>query len=296
MVAPPDLTGIPELWPEPAFWRLRPKKRLGQHFLVNPGVLCRVLAAAEVGPTDCVVEVGPGTGSLTRGLLQQAGSVVAVELDRALAERLQTELGGQPTLHLIQGDILRLPVSTLVAPFATEEADGLSACPPYKVVANLPYNIAAPVLRYFLAGACRPTRMVVMIQYEVAKSIVAAPGQMSLLAVAVQFYGRPQLVAQVAPGSFLPPPRVRSAILRIDTYAAPPVDVASAEAFFATVRAGFSAPRKQLHNALAHAWQLSSEQAHDLLAAAGIEPERRAQTLALTEWARIAQARGASTA
>lgn len=275
-------------WPDPTDQPLHPKKRLGQHFLVNRGVLAHILEAAALTPGDCVVEVGPGAGILTRALLERAGALVAVELDRILAERLHRELGAVPGFRLLQGDILDLPpphlleLLRLLAP---------GSCQGYKVVANLPYYITAPTLRHFLTATPPPERMVVMVQWEVARSIVAKPGDLSLLAIAVQFYGRPELVAAVAPGSFSPPPRVRSAILRIDTYPYPPVSVPSADAFFDAVRAGFSARRKQLHNALASAWRLSPAEASALLGAAGIDPQRRAQSLSLEEWAALAWAR-----
>lgn len=250
---------------------VRPKKRLGQHFLINRGVLQRVVDTAEISPDEVVVEVGPGTGILTRELASRAGTVIAVELDRTLAERLQAEFAGAPSVRIVQADVL----------------DWDPPARPYKVVANLPYYITAPVLRHFLAGVSPPTRMVAMVQYEVAKTLTASPGEMSLLAIAVQFYGKPELVAAVSPGSFNPPPKVRSAIIRVDTYTSTPVDVPSAEAFFRTVRAGFSARRKQLRNALAQGLGVAASQASDLLQQAGIDPQRRAETLSLDEWASL---------
>lgn len=283
------LSTAPATWPDLLEKPPHPKKRLGQHFLINRGVLQKVLDAAALTPTDLVIEVGPGTGTLTRELVRRAGAVVAVELDRELAARLQRSMGAEPNLHLAQGDILALPPQQLL-PLFPGIGPAPSAVPEYKVVANLPYYITAPVLRHFLASPSPPIRLVVMVQYEIAKRIVAKPGGMSILAIAVQFYGKPELMAQVAPGSFFPPPQVRSAILRIDPYLYPAVRVPSADAFFAVVKAGFSAPRKQLHNALAQAWDISTEEAIRLLAAAEVAPQRRAQSLSLEEWARIAWA------
>lgn len=261
---------------------VRAKKRLGQHFLINRGILAKIVEAAELQAEDTVVEVGPGTGVLTRELAAHAGQVIAVELDRDLVERLRSELPNN--VRVLYGDILQLPPERLFPE------------PPssYKVVANLPYYITAPVLRHFLAGSFRPERLVVMVQYEVAQTITARPGDMSLLSVAVQFYGRAEFVAAVSPGSFQPPPKVRSAIVRIDTYDDPPVDVPSAATFFDTVRAGFSARRKQLRNALAQGWKVPTEDAARILLASAVDPARRAQTLSLEEWAAVTRARYAS--
>jgi len=280
-------------WPDSVYQSFRPKKRLGQHSLVNRGVLQQVLTAADILPTDTIIEVGPGTGILTRELAKQARAVIAVELDRGLAAHLQAELQTLPHVQVVQGDILAWPPERLLGEVASADstAPAGTSARSYKVVANLPYYITAPVLRHFLASPCPPSRMVVMVQYEVAKSIVARPGQLSLLAIAVQFYGQPSLVARVSPDSFRPAPQVHSAILCIETYQQPPVDVPSVEAFFDAVRAGFSARRKQLRNALVNAWHISSEEATRLLDTAGIDPQRRAQTLTLAEWARLAHAR-----
>ena len=280
-------------WPDSVYQSFRPKKRLGQHFLVNHGVLQQFMPAADIVPTDTIIEVGAGTGILTRELAKEARAVIAVELDRGLAARLQTELHALPHVRVVQGDILAWPPERLLGEVAPPggPASASGGARSYKVVANLPYYITAPVLRHFLASSCPPSRMVVMVQYEVAKSIVAGPGQLSLLAIAVQFYGQPSLVGRVSPGSFRPAPQVHSAILCIETYQQPSVDVPSVEAFFDAVRAGFSARRKQLRNALVNAWHISWEEATRLLDTAGIDPQRRAQTLTLAEWARLAHAR-----
>ena len=280
-------------WPEAP---VRPRKGLGQHFLVNRGVLRQILDAAEVTMDDIVIEVGPGTGVLTRELSNRAGVLIAIELDRDLAARLRAELGDRPGVHILQGDILHWPPAALLTESTGARLEGgprRGQGQSYKVVANLPYYITAPVLRHFLAGEPAPSRMVAMVQYEVARSLVAGPGEMSLLAVAVQFYGKPEIVASVSPGSFRPPPKVRSAILRIDTYTRPPVNVSNHRLFFDTVRAGFSSRRKQLHNALAQGLAISAAKAALFLHQADIDPQRRAQTLTLEEWARLTRVRKA---
>ncbi len=274
----------PAAWPQSEEARPRLKKRLGQHFLTNRGVLRRIVQTAELAPGDVVIEVGPGAGVLTAELGQRAGTVIAVELDASLLPGLTARFGAAPGFHLVQGDILEWPPERLL-----QEA-GLPPGTPYKLVANLPYYITAPVLRHFLASAHPPQRLVVLVQYEVAKTLVAGPGDASLLAIATQYYGHPTLVAKVAPGSFSPPPKVSSAVVRIDTYPARPVDAPSDEAFFAAVRAGFRARRKQLRNSLAQGLGVPAADAATLAETAGIDPQRRPETLTLAEWAALAWA------
>lgn len=282
----PSGSRVPASPPDVAGARVRPKKRFGQHFLVNRGVLHRIVETAELTSSDTVIEVGPGTGVLTAELAQRAGRVVAIEVDRAMMPGLGRLLVEYPNLSLVEGDVLRWEPRLLLQEAAPPEVGPHG----YKVVANLPYNITAPVLRHFLAGQDPPSRFVAMVQYEVARALVAAPGEMSLLSVAVQFYGRVQLVTAVSPGSFSPPPKVRSAVVRIDTYAVPPVQAPSPERFFGTVRAGFSARRKQLRNALAQGLGVAPAEAAQTLEAAGVDPQRRAETLSLDEWARLSWA------
>ncbi len=219
-------------------WDLRPSKGLGQNFLVDQTALERIVAAAELTPDDIVLEIGAGLGTLTERLAERAGSVVAVELDQRLMPVLQHVLAGLDNVTLVQGDILELD------PAALMERTGAQPSAPYKVVANLPYYITSAALRHLLEARAKPKRMVLTVQREVAERIVASPGQMSLLAVSVQFYGRPELLFRIKPGSFYPSPNVTSAVLRIDLHAAPPVPAAETDAFFHTVRAGFSQRRK----------------------------------------------------
>jgi 16S rRNA (adenine1518-N6/adenine1519-N6)-dimethyltransferase len=189
-----------------------------------------------------------------------------------------------PNLTVVQGDIMRIdPVSLLPSP------SGVSTS--YKVVANIPYYITSAVLRHFLEASRQPRLMVVMVQKEVGKAIVAQPGDMSLLAVSIQFYGKPSIVARVPARSFYPAPKVDSVILRIDVYDKPSVDVPSARAFFDTVRAGFSAPRKQLRNSLAQGLAVGTQEAADLLERAVVDSRRRAETLSIEEWGRLCRER-----
>ncbi|MBI4300398.1 MAG: ribosomal RNA small subunit methyltransferase A [Chloroflexi bacterium] len=261
---------------------LRPRKGLGQHFLVDRGVLARLLAAADLSPADTVIEVGPGLGVLTRELAKAAGQVIAVEKDAQLMEALGQTLSGLANARPVLADILAVAPSDLLR-------DALGQLAPYKVVADLPYYITAPVLRHFLEADSKPSLMVVMVQKEVAQNIVAAAGEMSIIAVAVQLYGRPRVMSSVPASSFYPPPKVDSAILRIDVYERLAVDVPDVATFFKLVRAGFGARRKQIHNALANNLGLAQADASGLLEAAGVDPKRRAQTLSLEEWARLAR-------
>lgn len=258
-------------------YQVSTKKRLGQHFLVDPNVLDRILDAAELSPTDTVIEVGPGLGLLTLALAARAGRVIAIEVDRQLIPVLGETLAGRTNVELVPADILTVDPAQL--------AGG-----PYLVVANLPYYITSPVLRHFLEAARQPERLVVMVQKEVADRIVAKPGALSLLAVSVQVYGTPRIVTVAPPSAFLPPPEVASAVLRIDVHPAPLVPAGEREWFFKVVNAGFSHPRKQLHNALSQALWFEPGGATAALETARIDPMRRAQTLSIEEWRRLAHA------
>lgn len=255
---------------------IEPRRELGQHFLIDAGALARIVAAAELTAEDAVLEIGAGVGNLTRLLAREAGRVVAVEIDRRFLPILEAELADCPNIRLVPGDILALDPSELM------EGE------PYKVVANLPYAITSAVLRHLLEARVSPQRMVVTVQREVAERMVARSGRMSLLAVSVQFYGRPQLLFRLRPGAFYPPPEVESAVVRIDRHPRPPVEVADVDGFFQVVRAGFSQPRKQLGNSLAHGLGISSGEAADALRRAGIDPHIRAERLGLEDWARLA--------
>ena len=269
---------------------LRPRKGLGQNFLVDPTVPPRIAAAADLAPGDTVIEVGPGLGVLSAELATRldpaaGGRLLAVELDAALAPVLLERMAGFPAFTLVQGDILdRDPADLVRTPDGT--------LPPYKVVANLPYYITSAVLRHFLEAAPPPTALVVMLQREVAERIVARPPAMSLLAVSVQFYGVPRLLFRVPPGAFHPAPKVESAVLRVDVYPPDqrPVGVGDVDAFFTIVRAGFGQRRKQLGNSLATGLGRDKAAVAAALTQAGVDPTRRAETLTLGEWAAISKA------
>jgi len=260
-----------------AQYGLWPKQNLGQHFVTDENVLGKIVAAAQLTPRDVVLEVGPGLGHLTRLLARQAGRVVAVELDDRFMPILRDQLAGCDNVALVEGDILRLSLSFLLSPLSSH----------YKVVANLPYYISTAVLQHFLEGEPSPVRMVVTVQYEVARRMVARPGDMSLLAVSVQFYGQPHIVSRIKAGAFYPRPEVDSAIVRIDRHAVPPVDAPDVRAFFAVVKAGFAQRRKQLRNSLPAGLRRPQTEVVAALEGVGIDPQRRPQTLSLEEWAAV---------
>ena len=270
----------------PAAGRRRPA--LGQHFLRDAAVRDAILDAV---PDDGlpILEVGPGRGVLTTGLAASGRPLVAVEYDEALAEWLRPRLPARDDLRILHGDILDVSVREALA------AIGLT--PPAGLVGNLPYAITAPLLRRMLsADPDPPPWLVVMLQREVAQQVVAPPGKRSLLSVSVQFYAQPEYLFDVEPRAFDPPPAVRSAVLRMRRRPSPPVDVPSEARFFEVVRGGFAFPRKQLHNTLARALWLEPGAAAPWLHACEIDPTRRAATLTLEEWARLAWARERSGA
>lgn len=254
---------------------LRPKKSLGQHFLVDRSVLGQILRAADLSAEDVVVEVGPGKGVLTSRLVALVKRVVAVELDQAMVQYLTESLGDLNNVTIVHADAREVETEALV---------GGSA---YKVIANLPYYSASPIIRRFLEAKHKPGLMVVMVQKEVAQNMAASPGSMSLLSIAIQIYGKPRIISYVPPTAFRPAPKVSSAIVRIDVYPRPIVSVDSIEAFFLVVKAGFSAPRKQLRNSLCRDLYLNGQEAEAMLRQASIDFRRRAETLSLEEWSSL---------
>jgi len=260
---------------------LRADKGLGQHFLIDDEVLRRILSAVELDSSDTVIEVGAGLGILTRELARGAGWVIAIEVDARLASALEKALAPLTNISIVNADVLKTDPKTLV-----EAARG-SFETQYMVVANLPYYIAAAVLRHFLEASLKPRLMVITVQKEVAQAMVAQPGEMSILSVSVQLYGKPSIVDYVPARSFYPAPKVDSAIVRIELYDHPVVEVDDVAQFFEVVRSGFAAPRKQLHNSLGQGLGVLPRDAATLLARVGIDQKRRAQTLSLEEWARV---------
>ena len=255
---------------------IRPSKGLGQNFLIDESVPPKILAAAELSAEDAVVEIGPGVGVLTLRLARVARKLTAVELDARLYPYLHKALAAYPGARLIEGDALNFTPAEL-------EPE------PYKLVANIPYYITSAILRHFLESDHRPERVVLMVQKEVAQRIVAKPPEMSLLAVSVQYFGRPRIHAIVPAGAFYPAPKVDSAILVIETFKPEemPCPEAKETEFFAIARAGFGQKRKQLANSLAAGLKLEKELIREILGESGIEGERRAESLTLPDWYKI---------
>ena len=281
-------------------------KRFGQNFLINQGILQKIIGAAELSGGETVLEIGPGVGTLTRELAKHAKKVIAVEMDRKMVEILKETMADCKNIEIIQGDILKLnnwPIEQLNN---------------YKIVANLPYNIATAVIRKFLEMKNQPSEMILMLQKEVARRICASPvrssskagkgGQntrMSLLAVSVQFYARPKIISYVTKGSFWPQPKVDSAIIKIIPHQTslplykrgtegdfinpsyPPFTKGGEKKFFMVLHAGFSAPRKQLINNLSKKLNVDRQIIKETLKKIGLAPARRAQTLELEDWIRL---------
>ena len=263
---------------------LRARHALSQNFLADPEVLEAILAEADPHPGGHVLEIGPGLGLLTGGLLDAGAEVTAVELDRGLAfflrDRFVDELEAG-RLRLIEGDALDLDLTRVVAP-------------PYEVVANLPYHITSPILHRLLGATPRPDRLVLMVQREVAERIAAPPGGMSYLSVFVQYHARVRIAFEVPAAAFEPEPAVRSAVIVVEPY---PADdrlpgPEAEDALWRLVQAAFRERRKMLHNVLARQLPVEPERVAAALAAAGIAPDRRPQTVAVGEWLALLEAFG----
>lgn len=251
---------------------LHADKRLGQNFLQDHFALEKIATAAEIQADDCVLEIGPGLGSLTRYLAVSARQVTAVELDPDLLNPLKAVLTPHPNVRIVHGDILDLRVADLV------DQSG------YIVAANIPYNITSAIIRHLLESDPKPRRIVLTIQKEVAERICAKPGDLSLLALSVQVYGSPSIQAKIPAGAFHPIPNVDSAILRIDIYDQPLISAEMLSTFFKLIKAGFSQKRKTLRNSLSSGLHIKPQAAETLLNKSNIDPMRRAETLSIAEW------------
>jgi 16S rRNA (adenine1518-N6/adenine1519-N6)-dimethyltransferase len=251
--------------------QLSPKKSLGQNFLIDPVALKRVIEAAGIEPGQDVLEIGPGLGSLTRYLAQAARKVVAVEIDQNLFPILQEVLAPYPNITLVHNDILKV-------------APGEWLTPGYQVIANIPYYITSAVIRHLLETACRPSRLALTVQREVAERICASAGDLNLLALSVQVYGSPRITARIPAGSFYPAPKVDSSVLRVDLFPEPFIPSEQLGSFFKLAKAGFGQKRKTLRNAISSGMGWPPPRTTSILEQSGINPQRRAETLSLNEW------------
>jgi len=262
-------------------YNLQPNKKLGQNFLIDQAALQAVIDAGELHGDDVVLEIGAGLGSLTRLLAQRVHRVFAVELDRNLIPVLGGVLADFDNVTIVQGDFLELDMAKLLG--------DVSVLHDFLVVANIPYYITSALIRMLLEAQLRPSRMVLTVQAEVAERITASPGKLSLLALSVQVYGKPEVVAQIPSAAFYPPPKVDSTVIRVEIYPQPLIQLEMLNAFFHLAKAGFSQKRKTLRNSLAGGLAISTQASSILLENAGIDAQRRAETLSISEWAGLAE-------
>lgn len=276
MTTPPVILNIGERLRQAG---IKPNKTLGQNFLINPGIYQKILAALQIMPGDTIVEVGPGLGMLTHHLARAGGGIIGIEKDRVLAEYLKKEFPVNSRVEIINKDILKFNPENYKL-----------AAGKYKLAGNIPYYLTSRLLRTVLTDWPRPERIVLMLQKEVAQRICAKPPDMSLLAVSVQFYSKPEIVARVSKGSFYPMPKVDSAIIRLTPHPDHGLSSMDHGQFFRVVKAGFAGKRKQLANNLASAFRIPKAEMEKTLLAAGIAPTRRAETITIKEWQTITNA------
>jgi 16S rRNA (adenine1518-N6/adenine1519-N6)-dimethyltransferase len=271
---------------------ITPKKSLGQNFLADPQVARRIVDRVAPEPRDLIIEIGPGTGALTARLAEASGYLVAIEIDRRLIEELQSRFAGD-RVTIIEADALAVDWNEILdsASTAWRNATGMTGEPRVRVVANLPYYISTPIIERLMAAGRRIFDMTLMLQREVVERIASPPGsrEYGYLSVLVQYHCIATKLFDVSPAAFRPRPKVQSAILRLLVREQPAVDVTDRARFFALVRAAFAQRRKTIANNLKAA-RLSlgiNEEIAEVLARAGIEPQRRAETLSLDEFAKL---------
>ncbi|MFH0837706.1 MAG: 16S rRNA (adenine(1518)-N(6)/adenine(1519)-N(6))-dimethyltransferase RsmA [Patescibacteria group bacterium] len=251
------------------------KKSLGQNFLIDDKVLDQIVEAADLYEGDHVIEVGPGTGFLTERLIQKAGTVMSVELDRNMVGILERRFGTARNLQIVNQDILKFETRNL----KSEE---------YKVVANIPYYITSPLLKHFLQSKNRPTLMVLLVQKEVAEKVCGKTGK-SLITIETQLFGQPEIIGIVKASSFYPAPKVDSAILKIKVYDKPLVPADQLKDFLRIVKFGFSQKRKMLNNTLGAGLHKKPAEVTELLKKIGIDPSQRAENLDIDDWKKLAR-------
>ena len=264
---------------------IRIKKRLGQNFLIDEGILNRIVEAADLSKDDIVIEIGPGMGTLTKKLAQEVKKVLAIEIDENLVKLLRETLKSYSNVEIIQADILKinlkkLPITSYRSPVTK-----------FKVVANLPYYITTPIIIHLLEAREILSNIVIMIQKEVGRRMVAKPrtkdyGALSLL---IQYYTKPQITVKVPRSAFLPEPEVDSCVVNLEVREKPAVEVKDEELFFKVVRAAFEQRRKALKNALSRTrdLRLDKKKVLEILEKVDIKPLRRGETLSLEEFARL---------
>ncbi len=257
---------------------IKAKKSLGQNFLKDEAVLQHIIEAANLSKEDVVIEVGPGKGALTELLAKVCKKVIAIELDDRLIESLHTKFVDDKNVEIVHDDILKINLPELVMSYGLQDSG-------YKVVANIPYYITAPIIRLFLETKIPPNEVIFMVQKEVAERIVAKPGAMSILAVSVQYYAKAQFLFTVFKESFDPVPKVDSAIIRITrSIEHETKNAEEVKKFFRIVKSGFSAKRKTLINNLSNGLQLDKKEIEEKLLEIGFPANTRAQELGVADW------------
>ena len=267
---------------------MQPKKSLGQNFLKDSVVLKKIIEAADLKPDDFVIEIGPGEGVLTEKLTKKAGRVIAIEKDNNLASRLDSRLRGNDKIKIINDDILKINLPELISSYKLKARS-------YKLISNIPYYITSPIIKLFLETIYPPTEMILMVQKEVAERIVEKPGNMSILAVSVQYYAKAELLFYVDKKSFWPVPEVDSAVIKITpnksnlTLPSPSKGEGDIEKkqFFRIVHAGFAARRKTLLNNLSNSLHIERAETEEKIKKAGIDPGARAQELSVDDWKKL---------
>ncbi len=261
--------------------RIKPVKSLGQNFLTDMNIAKKIIDSAQIGPEDLVIEVGPGTGSLTAGLCEKAGKVVAVEIDRNLIPLLQEKISGYQNVEIINEDILKIDVSKQIL----DKNPGYKS---YKVVANLPYYITTPVIIGFLKCEKPPELMVLMMQKEVGDRIMASPGggEYGSLSVLCQYYCEIEKVTNVSPGCFFPKPDVTSSVLKMSARVRYKLNAKKEEMFFTVVKSAFSQRRKKVSNSISNTSGLgvSREIIEGILDEIGLRKDIRAEQLAIADF------------
>ena len=259
------------------------QKKFGQNFLIDTGVLDRIIEASQITKEDCVLEIGPGIGTMTQYLAERAGEVIAVEIDRALIPILQETLAEYDNVTVINDDILKVDINAIV-----QERNGGR---PIKVVANLPYYITTPIIMGLFEKHVPLKSITIMVQKEVADRMQVGPGtkDYGALSLAVQYYARPEIVANVPPNCFIPRPNVGSAVIRLTRYEEPPVAVKDEAFMFALIRASFNQRRKTLVNGLGNAQGLnvSKEKVAQVLEEMGLPATVRGETFTLEQFAEL---------
>lgn len=259
------------------------QKRFGQNFLIDSHILEKIISAAEITKEDCILEIGPGIGTMTQYLAESAGEVIAVEIDKSLIPILEDTLSGYDNVTIINQDILKVDIAKLVL----EKNNGK----PIKVVANLPYYITTPIIMGLFESHVPLKNITIMVQKEVADRMQVGPGtkDYGALSLAVQYYARPEMVTYVSPSCFIPKPNVGSAVIRLERYQNPPVEVADEAFLFRLIRAAFQQRRKTLANGIGNASDIpcSREQAQQALEELGFSVSIRGEALTLQEFASL---------